>query len=193
MAKTEKKAAESSPKRKTKAKVTRKPSVRKKVKVEESTEKDVGGRPRVYDSEAELNAEIIAYFEYIKGEYEMVPIKDPDTGATIDTVQVWKRHPENPAITGLALYLGFESRQSIYDYEKTGRFSYAIKRARLRVENGYEQALLSKASTGAIFALKNFGWTDKQEIESTNINLNSDVIVTDDEAVRIKKALESKY
>lgn len=68
-------------------------------------------------------------------------------------------------ISGLAYYLGFESRQSFYDYEKNPDFSYTIKRARLFIENEYEKLLLSGNVTGAIFALKNFGWSDKQEIE----------------------------
>ena len=73
-----------------------------------------------------------------------------------------------PTITGLALHLGFESRQSVYDYEKrSDEFSYTIKRSRLRVENSYEKHLLSNTATGAIFALKNFGWADKQEIDHT--------------------------
>jgi hypothetical protein len=67
-------------------------------------------------------------------------------------------------ITGLALHLGFESRQSIYDYEKNGLFSYTIKKARLRVENFYENELLGDHTAGAIFALKNFGWADNQNM-----------------------------
>jgi hypothetical protein len=68
-------------------------------------------------------------------------------------------------ITGLALSLGFESRQSFYDYEEKGDFSYIIKRARLHIEMGYEQKLSSNACTGAIFALKNMGWKDKSEVD----------------------------
>jgi len=76
-------------------------------------------------------------------------------------------------ITGLAYHLGFESRQSIYDYEKHGEFSYAIKRARLQVEKYAEDKLFSTTPTGAIFALKNHGWSDKQEIEhSGEMNIN---------------------
>ena len=77
-------------------------------------------------------------------------------------------------ITGLALYLGFESRQSIYDYEKHGEFSYTIKRARLRIENFAEKKLYTTTPAGAIFALKNFGWRDKQEVElnSTGFQIN---------------------
>lgn len=68
-------------------------------------------------------------------------------------------------ITGLAYSLGFESRQSFYDYEERGEFSYAIKRLRLRIENSYEEMLSKPACTGAIFALKNMSWKDKTETE----------------------------
>lgn len=68
-------------------------------------------------------------------------------------------------ITGVALALGFESRQSFYDYEKMSDFSYTIKRTRMYIENAYEMALQSKHTTGAIFALKNLGWSDKTETE----------------------------
>lgn len=75
-------------------------------------------------------------------------------------------------ITGLAYHLGFESRQSFYDYERKSEFSYTIKRARLFIENDYEKQLQVGNTVGAIFALKNFGWTDKQEIQhSGEINI----------------------
>lgn len=73
-------------------------------------------------------------------------------------------------ITGLCWYLGFESRQSFYDYEKKPEFTYIIKRARLFIENDYEVQLKAAQCTGAIFALKNMGWSDKQEIVSTVTN-----------------------
>jgi hypothetical protein len=95
-------------------------------------------------------------------------------------------------ITGLAIALGFCSRQSMYDYEKKPEFTYTIKTARLKVENSYEINLFGKTATGAIFGLKNMGWTDKQEVTSTNVNLNSDL--TDDERTealdKIKKGLD---
>lgn len=68
-------------------------------------------------------------------------------------------------ITGVALALGFESRQSFYDYEENPAFSYIIKQARLRVENGYELSLRSVNVAGSIFALKNMGWKDKTEVD----------------------------
>jgi len=75
-------------------------------------------------------------------------------------------------ITGLALHLGFESRQSMYDYEKKDKFTYAIKRARLLIENSYEFQLQHGNSTGAIFALKNMSWTDKTQNENLNVEIN---------------------
>ena len=70
--------------------------------------------------------------------------------------------------SGLALYLGFESRKSLDDYKKKPEFSYSIKKALLRIESYYEENILEKKNpAGAIFALKNFGWKDKQEHEQT--------------------------
>lgn len=74
-------------------------------------------------------------------------------------------------ITGLALSLGFCSKQSIYDYAKDDDYKYVVQRAKLMVENGYEKRLLSDGSpTGAIFGLKNFGWKDTQHNEVTGAN-----------------------
>lgn len=72
-----------------------------------------------------------------------------------------------PTITKLCYRLGFDSRQSFYDYEKREQFSYIIKRLRLFIESGYEEALSQNSPTGAIFALKNMGWKDKQEVENS--------------------------
>ena len=68
-------------------------------------------------------------------------------------------------ITGLCYHLGFCSRQSFYDLEKQIEFSYTIKRARLFIENKYEEMLHGNNVTGPIFALKNLGWKDKTELE----------------------------
>lgn len=98
------------------------------------------GRPPIFES-AELLAESIS--EYFKD------CKEEGTKATI---------------TGLALYLGFESRQSISDYAtRNEEFSYIIKRAKLCVENSYELS----GTAFDIFALKNMGWSDKTETEHT--------------------------
>ena len=63
--------------------------------------------------------------------------------------------------TGLALYLGFSSRQSIDEYLNYEGFSDCVKRAKTFVEWHYEMKLHGTSPTGSIFALKNFGWADK--------------------------------
>jgi hypothetical protein len=68
-------------------------------------------------------------------------------------------------ITGLCLALGLD-KSTFYDYEKREEFKEIVRQARLIVENSYEISLRENGRTGDIFALKNFGWTDKQEIDT---------------------------
>ena len=98
-------------------------------------------RPRIYDDPQVLHEEIIKYFEGCK------------------------ESNERPTVTGLALFLGFASKQSIYDYEKDERFSYPIKRALTMIECELEKRLENQSVSGIIFALKNMGWTDKTQTE----------------------------
>lgn len=70
--------------------------------------------------------------------------------------------------TGLALHLGFSSRDSLNDYGKKPGFSDSVKKALLRIESKYEKAAFTaRNAAGPIFALKNFGWKDKTEIDQT--------------------------
>ena len=93
-------------------------------------------------------------------------------------------------ISGLAYHLGFESRQSFYDYEERPDYSYTIKRARLRIEMTYEQALHGNSCTGAIFALKNLGWKDKSEVEQSGSVTNLNITVDSNEtAIELKKLI----
>ncbi len=104
------------------------------------------GTPPIFSSESDIEDKINSYFESLLNE---------------DQTQYETR----PTVTGLALFMGFSSRQSLYDYGKKEDYSYIIKRAKVVIEMSYEEMLLTKASTGAIFALKNMGWIDKQKIE----------------------------
>lgn len=80
-----------------------------------------------------------------------------------------------PTISGLALWLGFEDRQSLYDYKERPEFSHIIKKAVLMIEDYAEEVLLSGegTATGAIFWLKNHKWTDKtvQDVNVTGYSL----------------------
>ena len=91
-------------------------------------------------------------------------------------------------ISGLCYHCGFESRQSFYDYEKRDKFSYTIKRARFAIEVSYEAGLHTRTPAGSIFALKNLGWTDNQQI-THDINYSD---ISDDELIsRINRLLKS--
>jgi hypothetical protein len=124
--------------------------------------KHAGGRPPKFKTAQDLHDAVSGYWEYIKG--EKIKVRN-EAGDEIG--EEYSRYPEHASISGLADYLGFESRQSMYDYEKKSKFSYIIKRAKLKVEASYEQRLNSNSPTGAIFALKNMGWKDKTEQEIT--------------------------
>lgn len=113
------------------------------------------GRKPIFETNEHLQATIEDYFQHGVSKRKIIV----GSGKS--------RHTEEiavPTITGLVLFCGFESRQSFYDYEKREEFSYTIKRARLLIEKEYEEQLQAGNVAGAIFALKNFGWTDKQEI-----------------------------
>lgn len=148
------------------------------------------GRPRDYETPEALALEIDNYFRYIKGEYidkEIAaingktgePITDAATGAPkMITVREWVRPPEPVTQTGMALFLGFKSRQSLYDYERRltdehrDDFAYVIGYARTLVEMDYEKRLDATSVHGAIFALKNMGWKDRSEVDMNNqVNL----------------------
>jgi len=114
------------------------------------------GHPPIYKTPFELQTAINEYFTSGVTTKEIIVGKG-DNKKTI-SVPV-------PTITGLCYYLGFESRQSFYDNEKRDGFSYTVKRARLFIEKEYEEQLQTGNTIGAIFALKNFGWFDKQTLE----------------------------
>lgn len=117
--------------------------------------KNLGGRPRVYKTPGDLKKKIDAYFA---GGYRMMtryttdgePYKVPDI-----------------TISDLVLYLGFADRHSFYAHEQIPRFSHVIKNARSRIEREYESLLKMGNCTGAIFALKNFGWSDRTDLTVT--------------------------
>lgn len=111
------------------------------------------GRPLKFETASELQKQIDKYFKNC-------PDKRKFLNKLGDVVEI-----PMPTISGLSYFLGFESRQSFYDYEKIEEFSYTVKRARLFIEREYELMLQSQNCTGAIFALKNMGWQDKAQQE----------------------------
>ena len=85
---------------------------------------------------------------------------------------------EEITITGLCLYLGI-NKDTFYEYNKKDNYKQVVEMARLRVESSYELSLRKYGRTGDIFALKNFGWKDKTEVENTgeqSLNVNIKVM-----------------
>lgn len=105
------------------------------------------GRPRIYDDPDELEKNCQEYFD----------------------------STPKPCVSGLALYLGFADKSTLYEYRDRDGFSYPIKKSLSRIELYHEQRLSENNVTGAIFALKNMGWKDKTEVEQSgglNVILN---------------------
>ena len=70
----------------------------------------------------------------------------------------------NLTITGLALALK-TSRETLMNYEKRDEYFDTLKEAKDKIAESYERSLRNRGNAGDIFALKNFGWKDKQEID----------------------------
>ena len=129
-------------------------------------EKKQVGRPRLYDTPEEFEAKVYEYQDHCK------ETKEPVT---------W---------TGLALFLGFSSRQSINEYANYEGFSDAVKKAQTFVEYHYELRLNGERPTGAIFALKNMGWADSQKLEHTSPDRS---MSPKDTGAEVLAALSRKY
>jgi hypothetical protein len=117
----------------------------------------MAGRPPIFENVEALENSIHDYFTNGVKKRKVVVGKAPNQ----QVVEI-----EVPTITGLCYYIGFESRQSFYDYELRPEFSYTVKRARLFIEQEYEEQLITGNTVGAIFALKNMGWRDKKEVDN---------------------------
>ncbi|MCQ2439765.1 MAG: DNA-packaging protein [Oscillospiraceae bacterium] len=114
-----------------------------------------------FESVDEMQKKIDAYFEDCEGRPMIVdgePVYDKE-GEPIFVGQ----HP--PTVTGLALALGFASRQSLIEYQGKRAFGDTITRAKLRCEEYAERRLYDRDGTrGAEFSLRvNFKWRDSSK------------------------------
>lgn len=105
-----------------------------------------------FSSIAELEILLAAYFETVNANDKDGPTDKPSKK---------KIEAEPPTMSGLAYHLGFKSVSDFEAIEAKGKYSALLKRARLRVEAEYEKKLHFQSATGAIFALKSFGWSDR--------------------------------
>jgi hypothetical protein len=78
-----------------------------------------------------------------------------------------KTPQEELTITGLCISLGI-TRATLGEYLAKPAFSDLLKQAKEKVQNAYERDLRRAGRSGDIFALKNFGWVDKQDHDITS-------------------------
>lgn len=100
-----------------------------------------GGRPRIVESPDEMLAKGTAYFDECRAKGEPI------------------------LVTGLVLALGLASRETLIDYANRPEFTDTVKGLKTVCEHFAETRLYGNNPTGAIFALKNYGWTDKTQTE----------------------------
>lgn len=107
------------------------------------------------------------YFEDCKGE----PIIGDDGVPILDKFgQPFIIHQRPPTVTGtgLALALGFTSRQALLNYQAKKEFVDTVTRAKSRIEAYAEERLFDRdGQRGAEFSLKyNFRWVDEKKDDS---------------------------
>jgi len=113
----------------------------------------------------ELESCIDEYFIYIKGKYRMTKTTPKAEGGRPARAKVCEREPELATISGLALHLGFSSREVFDKCMRRGKFADILKRGCLRIQAVYESRLHQHSTSGAIFALKSMGWNEKPELK----------------------------
>ena len=132
--------------------------------MEEKEQKHIG-RPLMYNSVEEMQEKIDQYFVDCEGEL----FRDDDGEIVYDKFgKPIIMNAKPPTVTGLALALGFTSRQALLNYQNRDEFFDAITRAKTRIEEYVEGRLFDKDGvTGAKFSLANNfkNWTDKAPTE----------------------------
>ncbi len=148
------------------------------------SEKHPGGRPPYYSSVEEMEEMIEKYFDECKGRFLYDKDGNPLTDKNGHPIRVDRRPL---TITGLALALGFTTRQGLLNYEGKEEFVDTIKRAKTRVEKYAEERLYDKdGANGAKFSLANNfkGWTEKQQIEAdvkNSVTISVELVDDDEE------------
>ena len=129
------------------------------------SEQNKVGRPPMYKTVEEMQKRIDAYFEECKGR----PLLYDDGRNVLDKYGFPVYLDKRPlTITGLALALGFNSRQALLNYQVKDEFHDTILRAKAKVECYAEERLFDKdGANGAKFSLANNfdGWKDKQDVK----------------------------
>jgi hypothetical protein len=136
----------------------------------------------MYESAAEMQEKIDRYFAQCEGTEKL----DDEGNVFTDKYGEHIMFGRKPlTITGLALALGFNSRQTLLNYQGKEEFMDTITRAKARIEQYAEERLFDKdGANGAKFSLANNfdGWKEKQQIEAeVNSEVNINIELSDDD------------
>ena len=117
-----------------------------------------------YTNPIDMQVKIDKYFDDCEGKILLDKDNNPMLDKNYQPIVIGKRPP---SVAGLALALGFTSRQSLLNYQAKDGFMDTLTRAKLRIEIYNNERLYDKdGNQGAKFNLScNFGYVDKQAIE----------------------------
>lgn len=123
-------------------------------------------RKPFYKTPEEMQKAIDNYFLLCQGK----PFLDENGDVLRDKYgEIILQDAKPPTVTGLALALGFTSRQALLNYQAKRAFVDTVTRAKSRVEEYTEERLFDReGQRGAEFSLThNFKWIDKKDEEET--------------------------
>ncbi len=90
--------------------------------------------------------------------------------ALVDDYIAKCREKDEPILLlGMRIHLGLYGKEALAEYAGYLGFSSSVRRARAFIEHEYEKRLVTNSSAaGPIFALKNFNWSDQQQLSVTS-------------------------
>lgn len=118
-------------------------------------------RKPMYETPEEMQEAIDRYFEECQGK----PLRDDEGEIVRDKFdEIVYTNARPPTVTGLALALGFTSRQALLNYQGKRAYVDTVTRAKSRIEEYAEQRLYDRdGQRGAEFSLKyNFRWAQEE-------------------------------
>lgn len=119
-------------------------------------------RKPMYESPEQMQEVIDQYFEDCEGK----PLRDDEGDIVRDKYdEIVYTNARPPTVTGLALALGFTSRQALLNYQGKKAYVDTISRAKSRIEEYAERRLYDRdGQRGAEFSLKyNFRWAQEEK------------------------------
>lgn len=130
---------------------------------EEQKEKKTQGKKAKYGSPQEMQKKIDEYFS----KYEnREPLTDRNGRVLLDKEGNIVYNQGIPTSSGLALFLGFTSRTSMFNYTLKPTFKEVITGARLRLQSFWEPLLSTKYYQGAKYFCSNMsdGWQEPEAL-----------------------------